>query len=97
MNKINVDKYVRGRIAKDDYPGSGVVSGIVALLDKYPGGPIGLTWNGGVAITYNDYQHAKKTYQKYLADPSEYERTRTHDPRLDPVNPRGHLGPLLGW
>jgi hypothetical protein len=91
------DKYVKSRITKDDYPESRTVEGVVAFVRKFPGNPIGLTWNGGIAITRNDYRHSEKTYMLYKLNPADYERTRIRDPRRDPVNPNGHLGPLLGW
>lgn len=91
------DKYVTARIVKNEYPGSRAEEGVVALIRKYPGTPIGLAWNGGIAITYNDYQHARRTYEQYKEDPALYEKTRNRDPRADPVNPAAHLGPLLGW
>jgi hypothetical protein len=90
-------KYVKSRIIKDDYPESRAVAGIVELVRKFPGTPIGLTWNGGIAITRNDYRHSEKTYSLYKLDPAGYDRTRIRDPQGDPVNPKGHLGPLLGW
>lgn len=90
------DTYISARILKDEYPGSGAVAGIIELVRKFPENPIGLTWNGGVAITLRDYQHAKRTYQQYQANSADYERTRIRDPRADPVNPRTHLDPLLG-
>ncbi len=89
--------HVKARIAKDEYPGSRAAEGVVELIRKYPGNPIGLTWNGGMAITYNDYQYAKQTYRQYQTNPAEYNRGRHRYPHADPVNPRGHLGPLLGW
>lgn len=93
----NSDEYVKSQIVKDEYPESRTIAGVVELVRKFPGTPIGLTWNGGIAITYNDYQHAKRIYEQYKADPASYERSRNRDPRADPVNPKGHLGPLLGW
>jgi hypothetical protein len=102
MNMVGLDQfkedsnnYIKARILKNDYPGSGVEKGIVKLIEKIPGVPFGLTWNGGIAFTYNDYQYAKRRYQQYIANPTGYEPER--DPRADPVNPKGHLGPLLGW
>ncbi len=93
----NSDKYIKAQIAKNEYPESRAIAGVVKLVRKFPGTPIGLTWNGGIAITYNDYQHAKSIYEQYKADPAMYERNRNRDPRNDPINPKGHLGPLLGW
>jgi tetratricopeptide (TPR) repeat protein len=91
------DKYVKAQIVKDEYPESRTTAGVVELVGKFPGTPIGLAWNGGIAITYMDYQHAKRIYERYKADPASYERNRNRDPRADPINPKGHLGPLLGW
>jgi hypothetical protein len=91
--KEETNNYIKARIVKNDYPDSGVANRIVKLIEKFPGVPFGLTWNGGIAFTYNDYQYAKRRYQQYLANPAEYEPER--DPRADPVNPKGHL-PLLG-
>ena len=85
------------RILKDEYPGSKAVAGIIELLRRYARTPVGLSWNGGVAITFNDYEHAKRLYKAYLEDPEAYARTGSKDPRADPLNPRAHLGPLLGW
>jgi len=91
------ERYVGARIARDDYPGSRAAEGVVRLIQKYPGNPVGLTWNGGIAITYADYRHAKKTHELYVSSPTDYERSRITDPRRDPVHPKVHLGPLLGW
>jgi hypothetical protein len=92
----DTDNYVKAHIKKNDYEDIQIVRGMVELIETYCRTPIGLTWNAGVAITYNDYQHAKSTYQRYLINPGEYERTRNRDPRLDPVNPNNHFIPLLG-
>ena len=93
------DRYVRALIVKDEYPASRTVPGIIELVRRFPGTPFGLTWNGGVAITYRQYQHARSTYLQYQADPTEYDRTRNRDPHplADPVNPQRHLRGLLGW
>ena len=91
------ERFLDSRILKDEYPGSKAVEGIVELLRRYPGTPVGVTWNGGVAITFKDYEHAKRLYKAYLEDPEGYARTRSKDPRADPLNPRTHLVPLLGW
>lgn len=85
---------VAARIVHDAYPGARAVEGVVALLERYPGTPIGLTWNGGIAITRNDYQFAKRSYTNHLARPGEY---APPPPQADPVRPGAHLGPLLGW
>jgi hypothetical protein len=90
------DRHINSHIVKNDYPEHRVTDGLLALLASNEGSPIGLTWNSGIAITYNDYRHAKRTYLMYQNDASEYERTRNADPRADPVHPRAHFDPLLG-
>lgn len=85
------------QIVRNEYPESRVQEGITELLRRYPGIPFGLTWTGGVAFTYSDYQHAKETYKDYLSDPEAHVRTRPKDPRADPIKPEWHFGPLLGW
>jgi hypothetical protein len=92
----NPEHYIKARIVKNEYAESRVVAGIIALLKTFVGTPIGLTWNGGVAITYNDYQYAQKIHQQYQANPDEYERTRNRDPKADPLNPGTQFQGLLG-
>lgn len=93
----NRTKYLNSRIVHDDYPESRVVDGIIELLRRYASTPFGLTWNGGVALTFNDYEHAKRIYKKYLSNPDEYAATRLEDPRRDPINPKSHFAELLDW
>lgn len=93
----DAEKHVTARIVHDDYPNVDVTAGVLALIRRYPGAPIGLTWNGGIAITYNDYRHAETGYAMYQKDPKAYEAWRPHDRRADPIHPLNHLGPLLGW
>lgn len=91
----SVNEYARSVIIRNDYPNIRIVDGIVCLIasKKGTGAPWGLTWNGGIALTFGDYQHAKRTYESYKADPAVYKPIR--GPRRDPVNPGGFL-PLFG-
>jgi hypothetical protein len=93
----NLDELVTDGIIKNEYEDSQVAEGIAELIQMYPMTPFGLTWNGGIAFTSNDYEHTKEIYQQYLTDPDKYEETRNRDPKGDPINPQNHLGPLLGW
>jgi hypothetical protein len=93
----NIDKFVKSQIIKDEYLESRAVEGIEELLFRYQALPFGLTWNGGIAFTRMDYNHAINTYQKYKANSNESNIFKTQDPRADPVNPQNHLGPLLCW
>ena len=91
------DKHVKQHITKNEYPNSRVADGIVELIRRFPNNPVGLTWNGGIAITRNDYQHVLDTFQRFQANPAKYDNATNGDQRTDPVNPQGHLGPLLCW
>jgi hypothetical protein len=93
---LNSEKYIKSQIVNNEYPNSRTQDGIIELIRKFPGTPIGLAWNGGIVITYNDYQHAKLIYENYNTDPESYNKIN-RDLRTDPINPKGHFGPLLGW
>lgn len=87
--KNNFNLYVEARIKKNEYPELIIKDGFVAFFEKLEGVPLGLTWNGGIALTYNDYVHAKRTYQVYLKNPDSL--ARTSDRSRDPVHPANHL------
>lgn len=94
----NIDKFIKTQIIKDEYLKSRAVEGIEELVFRYQGLPFGLTWNGGIAVTKMDYDHAKNTYQKYKeANSKEDNIFKIQDPRADPVNPQHPLGALLCW
>lgn len=87
----SVNEYARSVVLINDYPSIRIVDGIVCLVASRQGAgaPWGLTWNGGIALTRNDYNHARRTYELYKSNPASYKPIR--DPRRDPVNPGGHL------
>jgi hypothetical protein len=87
----SVNEYAVSVVIRNDYPNTRIVDGIVCLVasEQGTGAPWGLTWNGGIALTRNDYQHARRTYESYKTNPASYRPIR--DPRRDPVNPSGHL------
>lgn len=87
----SVNGYAQSVMLRDDYPDVNVVDGIVCLVasENGTGAPWGLSWNGGIALTFMDYQHVRRTYESYKADPDSYKPVR--DARSDPVNPAGHL------
>jgi hypothetical protein len=92
-------KYVRRCIIKNEYPEYSAIAiqkGLLAFLNAFPGAPIGLTWNGGIAMTYGDYQYAQKSIKKYLDNKDQYESARHSDPKTDPLNPGAHFEALLG-
>lgn len=90
-------KYVGQHVIKDEYPNSQALDGIVELISRFPGTPVGLTWNGGVAITRNDYKFAEDTFYRFDSDPENYKKASNENKRADPINPRVHLDPLLCW
>ena len=61
----NSTKIIGSHVVRNDYPGERIEEGIVALIKKYPGTPFGVTWNGGIAYTRNDYQAAKKAFESF--------------------------------
>ena len=90
---VDVDKYAQSVMKTNDYTNYQVIKGLMCLVWKQPGGPWGLTWNGGIALTFNDYRYAKQRYESYTANPDSYSPMR--DPRRDPINPGGFL-PAFG-
>ena len=66
-------------IVRMDYPGTRYGSAIACLMRKAPG-PWGITWNGGIALTRNDYDYARKTHE-----------TRTPPDHQAPTAPVAHL------
>ena len=61
-------------VRRDDFPGEPTLPGLLCLLRKAPGS-WGLTWNGGLAITRNDYDYARRSFaaQSPPATPSPVE------------------------
>jgi hypothetical protein len=85
-------RHVRPFVRRNDYPEVDVVGGLTQLLGRYDGTSFGLTWNGGLAVTLNDYRYSGRTYAAYLQDPNSFKRP---DRKADPVHPSNHLEPLL--
>ena len=91
--ELNQNKIIGDRVVRNDYQGDRTEEGIVALVKKYPGTPFGVTWNGGIAYTRNDYQAAKKAFEAFNT-PEGFIKPK---PDQDPVLPINHLKSLLGW
>lgn len=89
----NVNELAKSTMLRSDYPNYRVVEGIVCLVSNQPGTPWGLTWNGGIALTFRDYEHVRSAYRVFKENPTQYRPVR--DPRADPVNPGGFL-PFFG-
>ena len=56
----------------EEQPEAGVAARVVELARQQPGMPVGLTWDGGMAITANDYSAAERRLAAYRADPQGY-------------------------
>lgn len=84
-------------VIRNEYPELALREGLLAVLAENPGVPIGVTWNGGIAITANDYSHARRSYDAFRLDPARYEREKPQDRHRDPAHPLNHFEPLLGW
>lgn len=82
-------------VVKDEYPGSRTVLGVVTLVKDQPGRPFALTWNGGLAASFQDFQHAVSTFQAFNNDPVAYETSRPTDVAADPLFPDRQLQALL--
>ncbi|GAK53246.1 hypothetical protein U14_04511 [Candidatus Moduliflexus flocculans] len=83
-------------ISNNEYPEIPLAKGILALLKLYPAMPFGVTWNGGVAVTYSDYKHAEKLYDLHQKSADEYEQKKPKDRASDPIHPENQFGALLG-
>jgi len=57
------EQYTIVHTIRQDYPEVRVAEGLVALLEHYLGLPFGLTWNGGIALTSNDYAFTVASYE----------------------------------
>lgn len=87
---------LKSKLIKNEYPEVDTEKGILLLLQKYPGTPIGLTWTGGIAFTNHDYRYAEKTFEKYKTSPNDYVTIRPKDRAADPIHPLNQFESLLG-
>jgi len=84
-------------VLSNEYPDIDLRAALLELLVRHPGNPIGITWNGGIAITANDYREAEARLRRFREDPARHERERPRDREGDRLHPLNHLEPLLGW
>ncbi|MBL4614799.1 MAG: hypothetical protein JKY27_08000 [Magnetovibrio sp.] len=91
----NVQDFVAAGIVKNEYLGQRPALGILAVLKSHPGRPIAITWNGGVASTFFDFQHAAEVYQAYQEDAQAYEQSRAQEGQDDPLDPARQFKFLL--
>jgi hypothetical protein len=91
--KLDPAKHILPKIQRNDYAEVDVVRGMTSLIERFDGAPFGLTWNGGLAITGNDYAYSNRSYKAFKNDSSAF--SREPDRRKDPVHPANHIEPLL--
>lgn len=78
MKKIEAREFpelqrsLRGWLLHEFQPEADVIARVFALARQQPGMPVGLTWDGGMAITANDYTAAERRLVAYRADPRGY-------------------------
>lgn len=93
--KPNAQARLAERIAKDEY---GMVprlgGGFLLGVQNHVGTPIGLTWNGGIARTAAEFQHARETYAAFQADPDAYAARPRPEHEVVSIDPDFHL-PML--
>ena len=93
--QADLDGLVTSRILKDEYDADTTVDDLVAAIQAEPSTPIGLTWNGGIAVTETDQQFAIEGHDLWTEDPDAYEAQRPERPG-DPIHPDNHLPLYLG-
>lgn len=94
--RTNALDYIAPYIVKDDYAQSSTILGVVALIKAFPGRPFAVTWNGGLAVSFQDYQYAVDTHRTFLADADVWEQTRPRESENDPLDPARNIAQLLG-
>jgi hypothetical protein len=89
----DLPRHVTSHIRKNDYPEVDAAESLVLLLRNFELEEIGLTWNGGVAITLKAFAFAARTYEAYQNDDRFVARPRNNF--IDPVHPWNQTRPLL--
>ncbi len=65
-------------LVHEDQPDTRVTARVIDLARQQPGMPVGLTWDGGMAITANDYSAAERRLAAYRANPARYAAQHWH-------------------
>jgi hypothetical protein len=87
-------KYLKDCQIRNDYPKYNLMNEVAKILVSNDGIMFSITWNGGIAVTYMDHEHARKIYDIYSQDPENYLKLEK-DIRGDPIYPGHWLHPLL--
>src|SRR5262245_14805119 len=67
-------RYLAPLVVKNEYPATDLPKLVVDLLET-SGGPIAVTWTGGIGISNDDRDYAEKIHRLFRDKPDEYERT----------------------
>jgi len=92
----NVDRYVAAGMRINEYPRQRTALGVLAMLKAKPGRPVAITWNGGIATSFFDFQHAVEVFEEFQENPVEYEKKRAAGAFGDPLNPEVQIKAMLG-
>lgn len=92
----NVQDYIATGVVKNEYAGGRTALGLLAMLKAKPGRPVAITWNGGIATTFFDFQHAVEVYEAYLENAVGYENSRRQSVEDDPLDPDVQIKAMLG-
>lgn len=92
----NVDRYIAAGMRINEYPQQRIALGILAVLKAHPGRPVAITWNGGIATSFFDFQHAVQAFEDFQENPVEYERKRAAGEYGDALNPERQIRAMLG-
>lgn len=65
-------------LIREEQRESRIVDRVLALVGGQPGIPMGLTWDGGLAVTANDYSAAARRLAAYQADPGGHATEQGH-------------------
>src|SRR5262245_49271198 len=68
-------RYLAPLVVKNEYPATDLPRLVVDLLET-SGGPIAVTWTGGIGISNDDRDYVEKLYRLFRDKPDEYERTK---------------------
>lgn len=66
--------WLRGWLKHEIAPRMRVIDAVIEAVKRNPRAPIGLTFEGGMAITYSGYRAAEKRHAAWQADPAAYAR-----------------------
>jgi len=92
----NVQNYIAPAIVKNEYPNARTALGLLAMLKAKPGRPVAITWNGGIATSFFDFQHAVEVYEHFRENDIGYENSRRQNVDEDPLNPDVQIKAMLG-